>query len=377
VLGDGSFLRGVTSGFLFVSAGLLQQKIQAPPIKPGRILWDKVEPELDGDRHVVMFGRWSVTIEVFAAWYVDEDDLEFRFRLQGLDEGWRDRGRRSSIRLDSLPPGDYQLEAQTFNRLAGFGPVETIIKLQVRNPRWANKLLIAPFAAAGKVWRISEALFRNRALLERNVELEREVQARTADIEQAKSLLEAMNKELASQTVTDALTGISNRRHFDERFEQDLHEASRTGEPLSLILIDIDHFKPYNDLYGHAQGDKCLSYVARKLESTLYRPNDLVARYGGEEFVVVLPNVDRQGAVLTAERLRNSIVSLAMAHDGAPGSKRVTISLGATTLQTPLGLQVTDLVATRLIECADAALYEAKETGRNRYVFRSAPDFGL
>lgn len=372
---DGSFYCGVNSGLLCVDTKGIEKTTETPSVKFGRATWQQTTPVQSGNSSIVTFGRWTVDIEVFSAWFIDEDDLQFRFRLLGFDQDWRELSQLASVRFNSLPPGNYKLEAQAYNRMVGYGPIATVIKIRVLTPRWANRIFMAPFAAAGQMWRIAEALFRNRSLIEKNVELERKVRARTADIEQAKLLLETANRELASQSLTDALTGIGNRRQFDDRFDAALKDAAITGKPLSLILIDVDRFKPYNDIYGHAKGDDCLSFVARKLEATLYRPADMVARYGGEEFAVILPDVAVGGAMSLAERLRRGIETLAMEHKGAPETQQLTISVGVTTLEAPAGMDVQDDTATRIIECADAALYDAKENGRNQCVFRDAPHF--
>lgn len=159
----------------------------------------------------------------------------------------------------------------------------------------------------------------------------------------------------------DGLTGIPNRRRFDEFFSREWLRAARSGQPISLIMLDIDYFKAYNDTYGHLEGDVCLRRVAQGLKNILRRPSDFVARYGGEEFVVVLPDTDSDGALVIADRLRREIESLCLEHTQSSVSEYVTVSLGVATTVPSGGEDRTELVRQ-----ADTTLYKAKGLGRNR-----------
>jgi diguanylate cyclase (GGDEF)-like protein len=183
----------------------------------------------------------------------------------------------------------------------------------------------------------------------------------TAALDQTRRQLLETNQQLERLSTLDTLTGLANRRRFDESLGQEWRRAARDGVPLSLIFCDIDFFKGYNDSYGHLAGDECLVRVAEVLRSTFNRPGDLAARYGGEEFVLVLADTNEEGAVRLAEKLRTKIEDLAIPHRGSPIGSRLTISLGvATVVPTPRG------GAEELIARADAALYAAKQEGRNR-----------
>lgn len=175
--------------------------------------------------------------------------------------------------------------------------------------------------------------------------------------------LEKSNAELQMLSSLDGLTGIANRRRFDEFVDNECLRSARENTALSLILIDIDFFKPYNDNYGHLAGDGCLRQVAAALNEVVHRPADLVARYGGEEFVVVLPSTNVDGAVKLAEKLCKKIRSLKIPHEFSEASEHLTISMGITSKIACEGSSPTDLIA-----LADEALYQAKETGRDRYV---------
>ncbi|MAS07794.1 MAG: hypothetical protein CL534_24345 [Ahrensia sp.] len=167
--------------------------------------------------------------------------------------------------------------------------------------------------------------------------------------------------EMETLARTDALTGVVNRRAFDEELEREVSRSRRNGEPLSLIILDVDHFKAYNDFHGHPEGDICLKRVANILRAQVRRGADLLARYGGEEFCVVLPDTDEEGALVFAEELRAAIEAAGIEH-GASETGQVTASLGVATL--PAG--VAGLSPSDLLKMADIALYGAKRSGRNR-----------
>ncbi|QSR46603.1 GGDEF domain-containing protein [Aeromonas veronii] len=163
--------------------------------------------------------------------------------------------------------------------------------------------------------------------------------------------------QLAKQ---DPLTGVANRRHFNIELERALAHSQQNGAPLSLILIDVDYFKCFNDHYGHQVGDMCLKEVAQALNRAVCTPSDLVARYGGEEFVLLLPNTDRQAASSVAQRLQDGLASLQLEHLASDVATWVTVSQGIATL-------LPGESASLLLERADQALYRAKELGRNQF----------
>lgn len=164
----------------------------------------------------------------------------------------------------------------------------------------------------------------------------------------------------------DGLTGIANRRSFDERLGIEWKRERRDSGILSLLMIDVDHFKRYNDAYGHQAGDNCLQQIAKTLEKVVFRPGDLVARYGGEEFVVVLAATDAKGAGIVARRILDRVAELAIPHSGGEAG-HVTLSIGISTSAPESDMTPADLIAS-----ADAALYKAKHAGRNRFVSEPA-----
>ena len=185
--------------------------------------------------------------------------------------------------------------------------------------------------------------------------------SREKELLETKGLLEEANDTLRRLATLDPITGIPNRRSFETSLEMEWRRAFRDLKPLSLILIDIDFFKAFNDTYGHQAGDDCLRRIAACLKATVNRSSDVVARYGGEEMAVLLPNTDADGAATVAERLRLAVAGLAIEHRTSSVSSTVTVSLGVAT-----EIPARDRAPHDVVAEADAALYEAKREGRDR-----------
>jgi two-component system chemotaxis family response regulator WspR len=185
-----------------------------------------------------------------------------------------------------------------------------------------------------------------------------------------KSQQELMEANFALQRLTnvDGLTGLSNRRYFDDYVETEWRQAVRMREPISLLMVDIDHFKQYNDTYGHLAGDEVLRRVARAVQDCFRRPRDLTVRMGGEEFVVVLPHTPADQLPMLAQRAVAAVEALGQPHRSSPVAEVVTISVGAACC-TPAA----DDHPFALVEAADRALYEAKHQGRNRAALADSP----
>lgn len=190
-----------------------------------------------------------------------------------------------------------------------------------------------------------------------------QVERANRELVEIRRQLEDKNKLLERLSALDTLTGIANRRRFDDVLRQEWKRAARDKASLSLLFCDIDHFKRFNDTYGHQAGDDCLVRVAQALEDTLNRPADLAARFGGEEFVGLLVDTDADGARLLAERVRARIEALDIEHSSSDVADVLTVSLGLATAVPTTGMRPEDLV-----EAADKALYAAKQEGRNRIV---------
>jgi diguanylate cyclase (GGDEF)-like protein len=188
----------------------------------------------------------------------------------------------------------------------------------------------------------------------------RERQKKDGLLEQINTL-KRIEAELQTQSGQDWLTGLANRRRFDEMFRQEWNRARRDETSLGVLMLDIDYFKQFNDTYGHQAGDSCLQQVAKAIGEVVSRPGDFPARYGGEEFVVVLPKTEAAGAVNVAEKMRAQVEALRIPHANSRASDRVTISVGAAAMIPPEKGEPATLIA-----AADQALYQAKREGRNR-----------
>lgn len=177
---------------------------------------------------------------------------------------------------------------------------------------------------------------------------------------QTEEKLIRLQEELEELSFKDGLTGVANRRMFDSIMELEWNSAKRNRQPLSLILLDIDFFKQYNDFYGHIQGDECLQRVAKVLRSAATRSKDFIARFGGEEFVLVLPETDADAAAKVAERCRSLIFEQQIAHERSGIERVLTVSLGVGTV-----IPAANEEPRPFIECVDRRLYQAKRNGRN------------
>lgn len=205
-----------------------------------------------------------------------------------------------------------------------------------------------------------------RLLARKSTELDLKVK----ELLEVKAQLEEANVRLNELSLTDALTGLRNRRSFQETIEAEWRRAMRNRHPLTLVLADIDSFKQFNDYYGHLAGDDCLVRIAGVIKSPLMRPSDLAARYGGEEFVILLPDTDLQGGLHLAENIRREVEKMAVEHPESATGRHLTMSFGVSSV-----VPSPDFVPLDLVCAADKALYMAKETGRNRVVAQDRQAF--
>jgi two-component system, sensor histidine kinase LadS len=189
-----------------------------------------------------------------------------------------------------------------------------------------------------------------------NIRLEDNVRERTAELEEA-------NRKLADLSTKDGLTGLANRRRFDEALNSEWKRAMRLDLPLAVAMIDVDQFKLYNDHFGHQAGDECLRRIAAVLRTCIHRSGDLVARYGGEEFVIILPGLNADKALILAETIRGAVQAEQLVHTKQSNTGVITVSIGIAARSPEPGQGAEDLLRE-----ADTALYEAKRGGRNLVV---------
>jgi len=285
---------------------------------------------------------------------VAPEAIRYAYKLDGLDPDWVQAGSRRFATYTTLAPGNYVFRVKASNPDGVWSPRETTLQIRILPPLWRRLWFqaMALLGLAGGSW----YLLHRRLVIHKENEnhLKRLVEERTTQ-------LEAANAELTRLATRDAMTGLYNYRHFESSLQRIWSQAMRDRGTLSLILIDIDYFKRYNDSLGHIAGNACLRWVALAVESAVHRDSDLVARYGGEEFVVIATGTDLPGVAQFAERIRLAVQALALPHPDSPAEPIVTISLGCASATPSPGQSWQDLITQ-----ADEALYRAKAKGRNK-----------
>lgn len=277
-----------------------------------------------------------------------EPEVEFRYRLSGRNEVWSEWSANRNLSYQRLPPGDYRLELQA--RLRGGRQADPLGYALRVEPFWYERGVVQALFWAIGVLLIALALHvRTRRIKVRNRELEQRIAERTAELESA-------NLKLTKMAVVDGLTGIANRHAMERTLLRGWQRCSENGQPLAVVMVDVDHFKQFNDSHGHQAGDLQLRRVAAVLAAEVSGVDELAARYGGEEFVLILPGVDGESARLRAERMRQRVEQAANA-TGLPCS--ISLGVAATV---PVAQGDPELLVRR----ADEALYRAKHAGRNR-----------
>lgn len=282
-----------------------------------------------------------------------KDEYEVVFALDG--EGALEIARTQLpdlVLLDAIMPGmDGYAVCAELKKSAQTGEIPVIFVTSLNSPEDEIRAL-----NAGAVDFISKPI--NGAVMRARVRLHLTLK-RQSDL-------------LRQMTLTDGLTGVANRRCFDDVLDREWRRCERSELSIALIMVDIDHFKHFNDCYGHQTGDSCLSSVAGALSECVGRPSDTVARYGGEEFAVVLPQETLDGAQAVAQRMLDGVHALGIPHALSAAAPYVTVSLGVATM-TP----TRELCSAALVASADARLYEAKALGRNRYCAGPLTDKGV
>ncbi len=351
---DGRLWFPTVRGLVTVEPAQVRGQEPAPPLVIEEARADNERlPLVGGGR--LRPGTRRVAFSFAALTFLDPDRARLRYRLEGFDDdAWIEAGEGREASYTNLPPGAYVFRVQ-----AAGGPREWDepgaalafeMPRQVHQTWWFYVLVATGLVGAGA----GAHRLRVRRLEQREVELQRLVAERTAELAER-------NDDLRRLATQDGLTEIANHRRFKEVLGQEWRRARRYGEPLSLLLVDVDRFKQYNDTYGHPAGDECLRRVAAALRETVRRPFDFVARYGGEEFAVLLPETDLLGARAVAERLRGDVQALGIEHGASDVGPSVTISAGVAMARGGVGASPEELLG-----AADAALYRAKHAGRNR-----------
>jgi diguanylate cyclase (GGDEF)-like protein len=282
--------------------------------------------------------------------------VRFRYKLENLDRDWVDVGSRRNAYYTRIPPGEYRFRVAAANEDGVWNEEGASLSFQLRPPFYRTWWFLALTALGAAAAILGGYRLRERQAQQREATLVRLVEQRTRELEEA-------NRRLERLSLVDGLTGLANRRRFDEALDSEWRRGCRARMPLSLMLVDVDEFKLFNDTYGHLEGDACLKRVAGALSACLSRAADLGARFGGEEFVAILPHASADEAARLAERLRERVLALAIPHSSSPVAGVVTVSVGCATA-VPTEAERPDT----LLASADSALYAAKRAGRNRVV---------
>jgi diguanylate cyclase (GGDEF)-like protein len=277
-----------------------------------------------------------------------EPDAEFRYRMLGHSDAWSEWRDERDLIYRSLPPGSYELQLQA-RTASGREATPFAYPLRVPPPwyqtpwAWTAAGVLGLLAVVGITQLVGRLRYQQFVATRRK--LERKISERTAELEEA-------NRKLAELATEDSLTGVPNRRALEQALAREWQRCAELQQPLAVLMIDVDHFKLFNDRHGHLEGDRQLHWVAQQLSAEVTPVRELVARFGGEEFAVVLPGLHLEEAAARAERMRARFL-----HDGSP----LTISAGVA-VQVP----APDSEPQQLLRRADTALYRAKRKGRNR-----------
>jgi len=318
-------------------------------------------------------GGHRITVHFVGLSYLMSERIRYRTRLDGMDGGWIDRGQQRSVEFNGLPPGDYTLHVSAAHPGGRWSDSEAVWRFTVKPFLWQRlsvQIGVGLLLLAGLVMLYRYLIERYRTS---NIRLAQLVDERTADLQlQAERLLSAneektdllerlrqQSEAFERQAREDVLTGLPNRRAFDEVLTRDFARSQRSGHPLCLVVLDIDHFKQVNDLHSHSVGDVVLAEVARLLAASC-RDSDMPARLGGEEFALLLNDTGVDEAEQVLQRMRG--LFHAQRNWAGIDGLRVTFSAGL------VELHPADRTPLLLMQRADRALYKAKHEGRDRVV---------
>jgi diguanylate cyclase (GGDEF)-like protein len=299
------------------------------------------------------YAQRNLTFSAGLMAYADESRIRYRYQLAGFDPQPTDWIKAKDKEYTNLGAGDYKFQVWGKDARGNVsGPVGLFFT--VKPAPWLTAWAFVVYALLIVLAAYGAMQLRVRAMAIKTRHLETEVAARTRDLVAARDELQRLATE-------DALTGVPNRRKFDTIVEQEWKRAQRDGHWLTLVMLDVDFFKRYNDRYGHAPGDDCLRAVAQAVATQCSRPTDLVARYGGEEFAIVLPDIDPDGVRTMLRSVLRAVDGLQIVHVDSTCAPHVTISIGAVSVKPGRNDE-----AQAALQRADELLYQAKESGRHR-----------
>lgn len=352
---DGKFWFPTQDGVVVVDPEAETYNSHAPPvvIESATVEREKVD---FSQGLVIEPGQKNIEINYAGTSLIKSEQIKFKYKLENHDADWVDAGTRRTVYYSYLPPGNYRFHVIAANSDGIWNETGATIDLELKPFFYQTSWFYVACSAFGVfilllIWKSSVYQLKAR-------------EKRLGQLVEVKTLeLQSANAELQQLANSDGLTSIANRRQFDEFLTSEWNRAVRGKTEISMVLVDIDHFKLFNDTYGHRQGDECLKKVAEALSTATNRPTDLVARFGGEEFAIILGATDAVGAVTIAELASQLVDKLCIEHSASETNNFVTVSIGVATMYPNLSTSPNDL-----IEKTDHALYQAKREGRNRII---------
>lgn len=364
---DGRLCFATMKGVAIIDPANVKINRRPPPVVIEAVLVDG-HPLPTGEEPRLKPGRHRMEIRFSALSLVAPEKVKFKYRLDGYDAEWQEGGARREAVYTGIPQGEYTFRVIACNNDGIWNERGASFRF-IQRPHFYQRLgFILLCVFCGLALSAGGVGLRVNRLKARQARLEALVAERTAQLAEANDALkergaelEVANLKLQRLSQLDGLTGIANRRHFEEVMDVEWRRGCRTRTSLAVVMIDVDCFKPFNDTYGHQAGDECLRRVSAALAESLHRAGDLVGRYGGDEFVAVLPGMDAENALVFAEALRARIEALAIPTRVSDVAPVVTASLGVAACVPREGAAANDLLDT-----ADKALYRSKEAGKNR-----------
>ena len=350
---------GMAGGFSIVEQGPARSVPPNPRILIDAVTTDEGHSLYPGQ--VVPHTENAISFSFASPTYFTEELTQFQSILQGLDRVWSEPRRFPETKYTNLSPGRYEFKVRALSASGAVSDVPAAFSFEIRRPWWQTYQFRIAALGVFVALVFSAHRLRTRQLRKRKEELELLVQERTKQLNIALNDLQTANRELEEMASLDGLTSLNNQRFLVQALDLEWRRAQREGRSIAFIMADVDHFKLFNDSYGHLAGDDCLRSIAAVLKDVVARPGDLVARYGGEEFLIVLPSTDLKGAAQIAEKVRARIEELEIPHSASGVSPFVTISLGVYAC-----VPGRDQTSQQALAAADNLLYQAKREGRNR-----------
>ncbi|MDT8297905.1 MAG: GGDEF domain-containing protein, partial [Spirochaetaceae bacterium] len=283
-----------------------------------------------------------------------QEEVRYEYRLEGFHEDWIESGNMDSVTYVKLPPGQYRFVVRSSTEQGLYDESQAVLNIRVEPTFWRTPIAIAIYAALLAMTVAIIVKLREGNLLKNQVR----------QLEEARKKVLEANRKLEFLTMNDSLTGLLNRRGFDQAIDHALTTAHRNGLMITLYMMDVDKFKPYNDNYGHVQGDEVLRCMGKALRNVFERSTDIIARYGGEEFAVVFIGDNPGASVTLANDMILAVEQLGIIHEYSTVSNLLTLSMGSATIRA-----TSDVTVTGLVNQADQALYAAKTAGRNRVCY--------